>query len=50
MEMRRENQNDKRKRKIISRRPVLVRSAKPGQLSVPCWQRESGSLAGLWRA
>ncbi len=46
MEMR--NDNNKRRRKVIQREPVLVRSVKPGQNSVQAWERKSSSLANLW--
>jgi hypothetical protein len=49
MEMRRENTIEKRKRKLISKGPVLVRSVKPGQSSTLSWQRESSSPASFWR-
>jgi hypothetical protein len=43
------NQNSKRKRKIIQKEPVLIRSVKPGQTSVPAWQKETSSASGLWK-
>ena len=39
----------KRRRKIIQKGPVLVRSVKPGQASVATWQRENSGLSGLFR-
>lgn len=35
--------NEKRRRKKIQRYPVLVRSVKPGQTSIPAWQRENAA-------
>jgi len=49
MEMRNEN-NEKRRRKIIQREPVLVRSAKPGQTSIPAWERTSAPVVNLWKS
>ena len=49
MEMRRENNNEKRRRKVINKGPILVRSAKPGTSSVQSWQRDSGASFNLWR-
>jgi hypothetical protein len=49
MELRNDNNNEKRRRKIIQKGPVLVRSAKPGQVSTPAYQRETASLSGLWK-
>jgi hypothetical protein len=49
MEMR-ERQNEKRRRKVISRNPVLVRSVKPGQTSALVWERESTSSFNIWKS
>jgi len=49
MEMRRENTVEKRKRKIISKGPVLVRSVKPGQTSIATWQKETSSPSSFWK-
>ena len=46
MEMR--NDNNKRKRKLVQRQPVLVRSVKPGQTSVQAWERKTSSISNLW--
>jgi len=46
MEMR--NENQKRKRKLVQRGPVLVRSVKPGQASVQSWERKTSDFANLW--
>jgi hypothetical protein len=42
------NENNKRRRKLIQREPVLVRSVKPGQASVQSWERKTSALSGLW--
>ena len=42
------NDNNKRRRKIVQREPVLVRSVKPGQNSVQAWERKSSALSNLW--
>ncbi len=49
MKLRSENQVEKRRRKIVNRGPVLVRSAKPGQALSASYTREN-PLAHLWRA
>ena len=46
MEMR--NENNKRKRKMVQRQPVLVRSVKPGQATVQSWERKNSSVPSLW--
>lgn len=46
MEMR--NENQKRKRKLVQRGPVLVRSVKPGQASVQSWERKNSGFPSLW--
>ena len=46
MEMR--NENNKRKRKMVQRQPVLVRSVKPGQATVQSWERKSSPVPSLW--
>lgn len=51
MEMRKENMAEKRRRKLVTRGPVLVRSVKPGQLTVPAYSRESSSSLGqFWKS
>ena len=47
MESRRENNGEKRRRKIISR-PVLVRSAKPGQVMSASYERQR-NFSPLWK-
>jgi hypothetical protein len=47
MENRRENQTEKRRRKMVSR-PVLVRSEKPGQVVSASYERRNAIT--LWRA
>lgn len=50
MEMRNENQTEKRRRKIVSR-PILVRSVKPGQLPSATYSKESmSSFSQIWKA
>lgn len=46
MELR--NENNKRRRKVVQRQPVLVRSVKPGQASVQSWERKISPLSNLW--
>lgn len=48
MESRRENNGEKRRRKIISR-PVLVRSEKPGQVMSANYVRQRNEPS-LWKA
>ncbi len=48
MEMRKENSAEKRRRRIIHKGPVLVRSVKPGQ--VASYSREStSSNSPFWK-
>ncbi|HEU4472863.1 MAG TPA: hypothetical protein VFR58_17335 [Flavisolibacter sp.] len=47
--MRRDNQGEKRRRRIITKGPVLVRSVKPGQVSAASYQKESTSNTGIWK-
>lgn len=42
------NENNRRRRKMIQRQPVLVRSVKPGQSSVQSWERKTSSVSALW--
>ena len=49
MEMQDRN-NDKRRRKVISRNPVLVRSVKPGQTSALVWEKEATSSFNIWKS
>jgi len=48
MESRRENRGEKRKRKIITG-PVLVRSAKPGEVMSASYTKP-GQVGSLWKA
>lgn len=48
MDSKRENSVEKRRRKIISR-PVLVRSAKPGQVMSASYDRQR-TFPTLWKA
>jgi hypothetical protein len=45
----RSNNNEKRRRKIIQKGPVLVRSVKPGQTSTLVWERENTSTINVWK-
>ncbi|MGE5518470.1 MAG: hypothetical protein ACM3VS_01000 [Candidatus Dadabacteria bacterium] len=49
--MRSENNTEKRRRRILQKGPILVRSAKAGENSVLAWQRESESKVpnNLWK-
>ena len=49
MEMRERN-NEKKRRKIIGRNPVLIRSVKPGQTSALVWEKESTSNFNIWKS
>jgi len=49
MEMRANNNGEKRRRRIIQKGPVLVRSVKPGQLSAFSGQKESSSSINIWK-
>jgi hypothetical protein len=49
MEMRERN-NEKRRRKIIGKNPVLIRSVKPGQTSALIWEKESTSTFNIWKS
>jgi len=42
------NENQKRRRKLVQRGPVLVRSVKPGQTSVQSWERKTSGFSNLW--
>lgn len=45
----RENHSEKRRRRIVQKTPVLVRSVKPGQNSVQSWERDNVMHTGFWR-
>jgi hypothetical protein len=48
--MRSENNTEKRRRKIIQKTPVLVRSAKAGESMVLAWQKEEvKSTNTIWK-
>jgi hypothetical protein len=49
MEMRRENA-DRRRRKVVHKTAELVRSVKPGQSSVPVWQKEELRSFNVWKS
>jgi hypothetical protein len=49
MEMHRSNSEEKRRRKVIQKGPVLVRSVKPGQTAIPLWQNKQATTAQLWK-
>ena len=49
MEMRGNNNGEKRRRKIIQKGPILVRSVKPGQLSAFSGQKENTGSMNLWK-
>jgi hypothetical protein len=48
MEMHRNN-TEKRRRKIIRKCAELVRSVKPGQISVTTWQKEISYSFNVWK-
>ncbi|MGE5521545.1 MAG: hypothetical protein ACM3VS_16590 [Candidatus Dadabacteria bacterium] len=43
------NMEQKRRRKIIQKTPVLVRSVKAGQGHVGIWTKQSSSVNNLWK-
>jgi hypothetical protein len=49
MKLRSDNNLEKRRRKIINKGPVLVRSVKPGQALSASYTKEN-QLTQLWRA
>ena len=49
MEMRNNSNNEKRRRKVIQKNAVLVRSVKPGQTSSLVWEKENTSTISLWK-
>lgn len=51
MELRNENTERRRKRKLVNRGPVLVRSVKAGQGQVisATFENETRSSAGFWK-
>jgi hypothetical protein len=51
MEMRKENGGEKRRRRIISKGPVLIRSVKPSQMDSATYSRESSASAStsFWK-
>jgi hypothetical protein len=49
MEMRREN-TERRRRKVVHKSAELVRSVKPGQFSVPVWQKEEERSFNIWKS
>jgi len=49
MEMQRDNNHEKRRRKPVSR-PVLVRSVKPGQAVSATYEKDHNSDRSFWKA
>jgi hypothetical protein len=50
MEMHKENSVEKRRRKVIQKEPVLIRSVKPSQNSNTLYERENGSTSNsIWK-
>ncbi|MGZ5286041.1 MAG: hypothetical protein ACXWV0_10530 [Flavisolibacter sp.] len=49
MEMRSQNNNEKRRRRIIQKGPVLVRSVKPGQASSLVGDKQNTTTVNLWK-
>jgi hypothetical protein len=49
MEMRREH-TERRRRKVVHKSAELVRSVKPGQSSVPVWQKEEVRSFTIWKS
>jgi hypothetical protein len=49
MELRNEHNDRKRKRKLVSRGPVLVRSVKAGQVISLSYNNERKSNIGIWK-
>ena len=49
MEMRNEKDQVKRRRKIIQKTPVLVRSVRANQSSALVWEKENSAAQALWK-
>ena len=49
MEMRNEKTNLKRRRKIVNKTPVLVRSVRANQSSSLVWEKENSSVPAIWK-
>ena len=49
MEMRNEKGNVKRRRKIIQRTAVLVRSVRANQSSTLVWEKEHTAVQAIWK-
>ena len=49
MEMRNEKGNVKRRRKIIQKNAVLVRSVRANQSSTLVWEKENSAAQAIWK-
>ncbi len=49
MEMRNEKTSLKRRRKIVNKTPVLVRSVRANQSSTLVWEKENSSVPAIWK-
>ena len=49
MEMRNEKNTEKRRRKIVQKNAVLVRSVRANQSSTLVWEKENNTGGQLWK-
>lgn len=49
MEMRNEKNTEKRRRRIVQKNPVLIRSVRANQSSTLVWEREHTTMSQLWK-
>ena len=49
MEMRNEKANTKKRRKIIQKTAVLVRSVRANQSSTLVWEKENSAAPAIWK-
>jgi hypothetical protein len=49
MEMRNEKGSEKRRRKIIQKNAVLVRSVRANQSSTLVWEKENTAIQQVWK-
>ncbi len=41
--------NERRRRKIVQKTVILVRSVKPGQSSTQIWEKENTAMNSIWK-
>ena len=49
MEVRNEKENEKRRRKIVQKNAVLIRSVRANQSSTLIWEKENTSVHQIWK-